>query len=94
MTAKIIIKIAFFILVFVAIGVFNAYCINGPVLQQNTESSMKQFSGQVPTSDLQFSGYWVSTSTIYVLEVVLVSLVAALLFLENILNVIFHKKED
>jgi hypothetical protein len=87
---RVIAKIAFFLLVVVAVGAANSYVINGPLLEHNTAISMMQFSGTpAPAGDFQIGGYWLTFNTIYLLEVIGITLLAALLFLPHMLGLLY-----
>jgi len=87
-------KIAFFVLVVVAVGAFNHWVINGPLLQHNTAMSMKQFGGTPSTAgDFEVAGYWLTFNTLYLVEVVAIALFGTLLFASHVLSLIFSKKD-
>lgn len=87
---KVILKIAFFLLLLAALGGANSYFINGPLLQSNTEVSMQQFKGVPATAgDFKVGDYWISFSTVYIVEVVFLALVGAFLFIPHIYSLLF-----
>jgi len=60
---KIISKITLFIIVLVSFGVLNAWIINGPLLEHNSQMSMNQFQGVQQTDVIP--GFGVTFNTIY-----------------------------
>ena len=86
---RIICKIVFYFLVIVAVGGLNEWTINGPLLTNNTATSMNQFKGvSAPSGDFQIAGYWLTYSSVYIVEVLFLALVASVLFLPHLLRLI------
>ena len=79
------IKIVFLIVLAVAICTVNYWIINGPLLTQNIDISMRQFKDVPATAgDIEIAGSYISFSVVYIVEVILWASVAALLFLSNV----------
>jgi len=87
---KIISKITLFIIVLVSFGVLNAWIINGPLLEHNSQMSMNQFQGVQQTDVIP--GFGVTFNTIYIAEVVFLAVLGALLFLKHITDLLPKEK--
>jgi hypothetical protein len=83
-------RVAFFIILLVIIGSVNSYVINGPLLQSNTQIGVNQFNGVPATAgDFKIGDFWVSLNSVYIVEVVILALVAFLLFFKPIMSVFY-----
>lgn len=86
---KVALKITILLLAIVACATFNSWYINGPLLEHNTALSMQQFKGTSTTAggDIEIGGgYSISFSTLYIIEVIAVALLAVFLFLGSTLK--------
>lgn len=88
---SLILRIAFFALVIVAVAGFNSYVLNGPMLQHNVHTSVQQLNDKVPATagDFKIGDFWLTFHSVYVVEVVFIGLLGAAMFLPGILRCIF-----
>lgn len=87
---KMAFRVAFFFILMVIVASVNNYVINGPLLQSNTELGMNQFKGVPATAgDFKVGDFWVSLNSVYVIEVIILALIAFLLFFKPIISVFY-----
>lgn len=83
-------RVAFFIILLVVMASVNNYVINGPLLQSNTELGVNQFKGVPATAgDFKIGDFWVSLNSVYIIEVVILALIAFLLFFKPVMSVFY-----
>jgi hypothetical protein len=88
-------RVAFFLTLLVIIGSVNSYVINGPLLQSNTELGMNQFKGVPATAgDFKIGDFWVSLNSVYIIEVIVLALIAFLLFFKPVMSVFYPPEEN
>lgn len=88
-------RVAFFMILLVIIAGVNSYVINGPLLQNNTELGMNQFKGVPATAgDFKIGDFWISLNSVYIVEVIVLALVAFLLFFKPVMSVLYPPEEN
>ncbi len=91
---KTVLKLFVFVMFIVAVMTLNNFVINGPLLQSNTDLSVKQFKDTpAPAGDFQIAGYWVTFNVVYVVEALMLALIGFLMFVGDFLKILLPVKE-